>query len=249
LSPAQEASWLGLMELYDRLPDQWTLIGGQLVHLHCAERSYAPRRPTPDIDTVLDLRANPQILLHFTQALLDIGFTSAGVTAEDKQHRFIRGEASIDVVIPHNIGERLPRRKGATGSETLQTPGGLQALARSQTIDVTIAGHRGHVRRPNLVGALIVKAAAHTVPSDGHKGRRRSDFATLAAMVSRHDFATETLTRHERRYLQTMTAAVLADAAAIDSQQDIEDGLHRLDMLSSLPGLSSSGRLRLNKLI
>jgi hypothetical protein len=27
-----------VLDLYDRLSDGWTLIGGQLVHLHCAER-------------------------------------------------------------------------------------------------------------------------------------------------------------------------------------------------------------------
>lgn len=45
MTPAQEASWHGLLDLYERLPLHWTLIGGQMVHLHCAERGFAPRRP------------------------------------------------------------------------------------------------------------------------------------------------------------------------------------------------------------
>jgi hypothetical protein len=36
MPPEQTASWLGVLDLYDRLPEGWTLIGGQLVHLHCA---------------------------------------------------------------------------------------------------------------------------------------------------------------------------------------------------------------------
>lgn len=34
----QTVSWLGILDLYDRLSEGWTLIGGQLEHLHCAER-------------------------------------------------------------------------------------------------------------------------------------------------------------------------------------------------------------------
>jgi hypothetical protein len=30
----QTASWLGLLDLHERLAEGWTLIGGQLVHLH-----------------------------------------------------------------------------------------------------------------------------------------------------------------------------------------------------------------------
>lgn len=38
MPPQRTASWLGLLDLHERLPEGWTLIGGQLVHLHCAER-------------------------------------------------------------------------------------------------------------------------------------------------------------------------------------------------------------------
>jgi hypothetical protein len=32
MPPEQRASWLGVLDLYDKLPAGWTLIGGQLVH-------------------------------------------------------------------------------------------------------------------------------------------------------------------------------------------------------------------------
>jgi hypothetical protein len=47
MPPEQTASWLGLLDLHERLAEGWTLIGGQLVHLHCAERGQFPVRPTP----------------------------------------------------------------------------------------------------------------------------------------------------------------------------------------------------------
>lgn len=48
MPPEQTASWLGILDLHDRLNDGWTLIGGQLVYLHCAERGKFSVRPTND---------------------------------------------------------------------------------------------------------------------------------------------------------------------------------------------------------
>jgi hypothetical protein len=86
MSAAQAASWHGVMDLHERLDHGWTLVGGQLVHLHCAERDYAPPRPTDDIDTVIDVRAETTMLRTFTTTLTDLGFTSGGVSAEGIQH-------------------------------------------------------------------------------------------------------------------------------------------------------------------
>jgi hypothetical protein len=128
MPPEQTASWIGLLDLHERLPEGWTLIGGQVVHLHCAERGQFPVRPTNDADTVIDVRADPTMLATFTETLTDLGFRSAGISAEGLQHRWVRGEASIDVLLPDGIGERASRRSGVTGSPTLPTAGGTQAL-------------------------------------------------------------------------------------------------------------------------
>ncbi len=59
MPPEQIASWHSLLDIYERLNAGWTLIGGQLAHLHCAERGEFPVRPTNDADTVVDVRAAP----------------------------------------------------------------------------------------------------------------------------------------------------------------------------------------------
>ena len=59
---AQAASWHGLMDLHERLGRGWTLVGGQMVHLHCAEHGYVPTRATNDVDTVIDVRADRYML-------------------------------------------------------------------------------------------------------------------------------------------------------------------------------------------
>ncbi len=81
------------------------MIGGQLVHLHRAERGQFPARPTNDADTV-DVRVDPKLLRIFTSTLVELGFTSSGVSAEGLDHRRIRGAATVDVLPPEGIGER-----------------------------------------------------------------------------------------------------------------------------------------------
>lgn len=60
MTTAQEQGWRALMDLHEDVGGGWTLVGGQLVHLWCAERGVDFARPTDDIDTVLDVRARPR---------------------------------------------------------------------------------------------------------------------------------------------------------------------------------------------
>jgi hypothetical protein len=234
MSEAQAASWHALMDVHDRLSTGWTLIGGQLVHLHCAERDSSPPRPTDDADTVIDVRASVDMLQGFTQALLDLGFTSAGISGDGYQHRWIKDQAMLDVLLPEGIGRTAASRTGATGSPTLSTPGGTQALLRSESVAVTVEGRQGFVRRPSLVGALVVKAAAHTTPvGELAKRRHRLDFATLASLVAARDFRDEDLTRKDRSRLREMIALTRADRDAISMPGALES-LTRLERAASL---------------
>jgi len=55
----QRDAWWALLDLHERMPSGWALIGGQMVHLHCAERGTSPMRPTDDADVGIDVRAYP----------------------------------------------------------------------------------------------------------------------------------------------------------------------------------------------
>ena len=90
LTERQRQSWLGLLDVAADFPNGWCLVGGQMVHLYCQERGLSPSRPTNDGDVVLDVRAQPNVLRDFTQALAAVGFTSAGVSPEGHQHRWVR---------------------------------------------------------------------------------------------------------------------------------------------------------------
>lgn len=203
-SAGQEASWHALLDLHEELPEGWVLIGGQMVHLHAAERGYRLVRPTDDADAVLDVKLRPTILHDVTSALVMMGFESAGVSASGVEHRWQRGEAQIDVLIPQGLGERLRAQvAGVSGSPTVETPAGQIAVDLAEVVDVQVGNRVGQVRRPTLLGALIAKAAADTTVSvsGAAAGRHLEDFVTLSAMLKVSDLAGTTSTKSQRRYV------------------------------------------------
>lgn len=224
MADSQIASWHALMDLYASLPGRWTIVGGQMVHLHCAERETFPLRPTDDADTLLDAKAYPSILEDFTAGLVKAGFKpqTSGI---GQQHRWKNGDAQIDVLISNKLGERRSYRTIA-GAPTVGTPGAALVLNRSEDLDIAVAGRIGTVRRPTLLGSLVAKAAAHTV--GGGKDRHRQDFAVLACMLGAGDLRDANLTKGERKYLTRMHAATLGDPVALELSPDARNGLRRL---------------------
>ena len=224
MTDPQIACWHALMDLHDSLPGRWTIVGGQMVHLHCAERETYPVRPTDDADTLLDAKAYPSILQDFTAGLVEAGFEPA-MSGSGYQHRWRKGDAQIDVLISNKLGERKNYRT-ITGAPTVGTPAAALVLNRSEDLNIKVADRVGTVRRPTLLGSLIAKAAAHTV-GDG-KDRHRQDFAVLASMLRANDLRSASLARSERRYLTRMLAATLDDPVALELSPDIRNGLARL---------------------
>lgn len=227
MSQAQAEAWSALLDLSERHPTGWTLVGGQMVHLHCVERGVAPMRPTDDVDAVLDVRADPDALWSFTTTLVELGFAAAGESWEGHHHRWQRGGAQIDVLIPRHLGERAAGRRGASGGTTIGTPGAQQALDRTQKVGVTLDGRGGAVRRPNLLGALVAKAAAHSVVLDRARSRHLIDFAVLATLIRPSD-AVHTAGRRDREHLGSALAALGTDRRVWSSVDGAEEGIARL---------------------
>jgi hypothetical protein len=202
-----EAAWQALFEIHAAMPHHWTLVGGQMVHLQCAERGAAPSRPTDDLDTALDVRTDPDALLHFTTHLTKLGFAIDGTSADGFQHRWVRDQVQIDVVIPTGLGERAATKQGAMGAPTVASPGAQQALDRSSTVVVELAGGiTGQVNRPSLLGALVVKAAALSTTGP-NKERHMLDFLVLCGLIGGPgDLAG--VTRRDRQHLDPMIATL-----------------------------------------
>ena len=222
----QLASWHAVLDLYERQSVGWTVVGGQMVHLWCAERGHRPQRPTDDIDTILDIRTYPGLLRTVTELLQLDGF-GASTSADGLQHRWVRHDAVIDVMLADGVGRRSRSRGGAGGGRTIEAPGGTQALDRTEIVTVQVADRIGCVPRPDLLGALVIKAAAHAA-GGGWKGRHRTDFVVLATLAGRVDVQ-KPMNRKDRQRLRGMVVACRADPSAM-SIDGADAALRRLEL-------------------
>lgn len=239
-SAGQEASWHALLDLHDAVPDAWVLVGGQMVHLHAAERGYQLVRPTDDADAVLDVKLRPTILHDVTATLVEMGFTSAGVSPSGIEHRWNRGEAQIDVLIPQGLGERLRAKVvGVSGSPTVETPAGQIVVDHAELVDVRIGARAATVRRPTLLGALIAKAAADTTVSSSSAaaGRHLEDFVAMSAMLKVSDLAGTAGSRNQRQYVNRALERVSSRADLREDHPNSRVGLARLARWAGAAGI------------
>ncbi len=179
-----------------------------MVFLHCCERG-APSaaRPTDDGDLALNVRARPTVLADITAVLVQLGFRSVGISPEGHEHRWTRGDAQLDILVPTGLGNRAGKHTGITGSTTVAAPGAQQAISRSELVQVAAGGVTGRAWRPSLLGALVAKAGAYTTP-DPYRDRHIQDFAVLASLIGRADLASGSVTKSDRRHLVAMLKAL-----------------------------------------
>lgn len=226
----QQEAWQAVFEIHDGMPHGWVLVGGQAVYLHAVERGAPIVRATTDADFVLDIRAYPTMLHDFTALLLKLRFESAGESLEGHQHRWLRGNAIVDVLIPRHLGERADGRRGATGGTTIAAPASQQALDRAETVDIVAGSSSGHVNRPSLLGCLIGKAAALKIVNDPGRERHITDFLTLAAVVGAADLRGATYQPAEREHLANMLGHLAVTPEHMALVPEGAPGVERLRM-------------------
>ena len=224
----QQEAWQAVFEIHKAMPRGWVLVGGQAVYLHAIERGAPFVRPTKDADVALDIRAYPTMRHDFTAMLVKLDFKSAGESLEGHQHRWLRGKAVVDVLIPRHLGERADNRRGVTGGTTIAAPASQQALDRAETVDVVAGSATGSVSRPTLLGSLIGKAAALTIMDDPGRGRHITDFLTLAAVVSATDLRGVTYKPAERDHLANMLGHLARDPGLLALVPEGGPGVERL---------------------
>lgn len=134
--------------------------------------------------------------------------------AEDVQHRWVRDEAVIDVLIPRHLGARAARRRGALGGRTIATPGAQKVLERSETVSVRIGERVNDILRPTLVGAIIGKAAAFTVVLDRNRERHLGDLVVLSSLLRPSDLRGAPLDARERALVSNAVGAARAKPAS-----------------------------------
>jgi hypothetical protein len=133
---------------------------------------------------------------------------------------------------PQGLGRAAGSRTGITGGTTLATPGAQQAIKRSEPVTVQVDETVGTIRRPNMLGALVAKAAAFSVPSDPAKERHLTDFATVAVVARGYDRIGQQMTARDRHYLVPRLVALENSRRPWASIEGAERGILALAALT-----------------
>lgn len=120
--------WPGLLELADRLPRPFVLIGGQMVYLHGAAVGRTPLRVTNDVDVLVDVRAQVNALKMAVKALGTLNYHVDGMSPDLLAHRYVRDDGMVvDLLAPDNLGPRA-NLTTTPPERTIEVPGGTATL-------------------------------------------------------------------------------------------------------------------------
>jgi hypothetical protein len=204
------ALWRAVGELVSVLPKDWVLIGGLMVQLHALEHGHVDLRVTEDVDVLG--QARPQgALSRIDQVLHDQDFEMDMSDPDGYAWRYTRDGLVVDVLAPD--GFKNPPKLG--GVKALGVPGGQQALSRAETVRVTVDGKSFELRRPTLLGAILIKA--RSLMRHGDPDAQREDLLRLLSLVDDPRTTAADLRKSERKWLRDIEGRLAFDeSAALD---------------------------------
>lgn len=201
--------------------ERWALVGGLMVELHAIERGRASRLTT-DVDFLGDSRRRPAMTVRMAEVLKERGAEMAmpPVSNEDLGYRF-EVEGSIVEILGSEGVRRDPKTLGRY--TTFQVPGGTQALARSEVVEVSLdGGEPVPIRRPNLLGAILIKARVVEKQRDKFESDRQDLIRLLSFAGDPRALAGE-LKGNEKRWLRKVEGALAWEDGALADLFTAED--------------------------
>ena len=199
--------WPVVIEIASVLPPRsWVLVGGLMVQLHARAAGVEEVRPTHDVDALVDVMAAGVSMAGITAALTAIGFAVVEPGwPGSPAHRLRRNDDVIDVLVadhlPRHAQPRLRRHP------VMAVDGGAQALARTQQAAIEYDGGTVRLTVPDLLGALVLKAAAHMADRRDRE-RHLRDAALLASLITDHRRELERVQGSDRKRLRHLNDAL-----------------------------------------
>jgi hypothetical protein len=219
VDPNTTALWTAVAKIAQALEQQqirWCLVGGLMVALFAIESGQVPR-VTADIDLLGDARQRPsgtESLSRHLECLGAILYEVGGFEAE-KGFRFTIDGHVIDVLAPEGLREPPLTKRPL---QSIQIPGGSQALQRRELVEIVVANERARLFRPTLLGAILLKARSlrvHSRPAD-----QRQDLITLLGLMVDPRSAREAMTGAEVRWLRDVERPLQLDDDELDATVD-----------------------------
>ncbi|HEX6456075.1 MAG TPA: hypothetical protein VF009_06100 [Solirubrobacterales bacterium] len=182
VTPEAESLWSLALELAQALGSEreWSLIGGLMVQLHGLEHA-DELRPTVDIDLLGAARKPPTMTEEIASLLAERG---AQVAVPPRSNSTLGYRFELDGEVIEILGPDGLRNdpKTLAGLTTFQASGGTQALRRTEVVLVSLGDSSPvAVRRPSLLGAILIKAK---VVAKRRKEKFDSDRQDLIKLLS-----------------------------------------------------------------
>lgn len=197
-------AWRTVVELSEAgVSAEWTLVGGLMVAAHARRARVVMRRPTDDVDVLVDYMTNRASLSQARVVLRRIGFE----LGSDERHAYrFRHEdgRKLDLMVadhlPSRIEPRLDRRPA------FAAPSGEQAIRRRDIYRLQFSsGSVADVGVPDELGAIVAKGAAWLVDRRDRE-RHLDDAAVLLASIrdaSVLDY--QSLSKNDRKRIRAVT--------------------------------------------
>jgi len=197
-------AWKTVIELSNaQIAGRLTLVGGLMVAAHARRALVVMRRPTDDVDTLVDYMADRSSLSDMRATLARLGFN---LTADAKHaYRFLHADGrKVDLMVADHMPAGMRPRLGQR--DAFVAPSGEQAIRRRDKYRLRFAdGVEATIGVPDELGALVAKGAAYTV-DQRDRGRHLDDAAVLLACITdASDLDWSSLSRNDRRRLTALT--------------------------------------------
>ena len=125
-----EEVWRSLLDLRERYPEGWTLIGARMVTLYALEYQRTPPRFSLDADALINVRLIPNGTQRFSKLLLELDYEMVDISGFGHGHRFKKGGVVIDVLAPDGLNS-VKRRVTVPPLYTVEVPGGRRSTGTS----------------------------------------------------------------------------------------------------------------------
>lgn len=204
-------SWRTVVELAEAGASRdWTLVGGLMVAAHARRAGAMMRRPTDDVDALVDYATDRASLARARAALRQLGFDLSD--SERHAYRFRHDDGrTLDLMVADHLPSRMKPR--IDRRPAFAAPSGEQAIRRRDFYELRFgSGSSVTVGVPDELGALVAKGAAWLVDRRDRERHLEDSAVLLACVADASMLAYESMSKNDRRRIRAVTDE-LADPA------------------------------------
>ncbi|MCI8425742.1 MAG: nucleotidyl transferase AbiEii/AbiGii toxin family protein [Adlercreutzia sp.] len=202
--------WDTVCEIAEAIdPEGWVLVGGLMVQAH-AMLAGRLSRASKDVDLLVNVMTPGTRAASVVRRLEELGFMKQEPMLKGSPfHRMLRDDRVVDILVADHLPSRKRESSRVNRWPLMAIPGGAQAIGRRMPIALTYGNKHLRLYVPDLLGALVLKAAAYRADRRD-RGRHLDDIALLSSLITDVRSMRESLAGSDAKRLRS-AYAVLQD--------------------------------------